>query len=52
MQPPQGIVADQAQGDDLVPGLQRKGIVDLDARDFRIERQILRTPVMHFCQPV
>ena len=47
MQPRQRIIADRAQGDDLVAGFQRHGIVDLNGSDFRVVRQIAGTPIVN-----
>ena len=48
MQPSQRIAADRAQGDDLVAGLERHGIVDLDGNDFGVERQVARAAIVEF----
>ena len=52
MQTTQGIIANRPQGDDLLARPQRKGIVNLNAGNFRIERQIARAPVMQLRQPI
>jgi hypothetical protein len=46
MQPSQRIVAERAQRDDLLAGVKRQRIVDLDGRDFGVAQQIPRPPVM------
>jgi hypothetical protein len=50
MQPPERIVADRAQGDDLVARLQRERVVHLDGSDLRVERQIMRAPIVNLHQ--
>ena len=46
VQPAERIVADRAHRDDLLVQIERQGIVDLDRRQFGIERQIARSPVV------
>jgi hypothetical protein len=43
----QGIATRGSQRNDPVAGLQSQGIVDLDRRDFRMQRNFLRASVMY-----
>src|SRR6185312_11513242 len=52
MQAPQRIAADRAQGNDLLAGLQRERIIDLDRRNLRVVRHIARTPVVDLRKPL
>jgi hypothetical protein len=52
MQSAQRVVADRAQGDDLLARLQRERIVDLDGRHLGIARQIAGAPVVCLGEPV
>jgi hypothetical protein len=45
--PSQRIVAERAQRDDLVAGIETQGIVDLDRRDIGMAQQIARSPVVN-----
>ena len=51
MQPAQRIVSKRAQGDDLLPRLQRQWIVNFNRRHFGVAWQIVRSPVMNRCRP-
>src|SRR5580693_9820580 len=49
VQPRQRIIADRAQRDDLVAGIEAQGIVDLDGRHFRVAQETPRSPVVDLC---